>query len=164
MTQDELLAKVATTQASRKQAADEKKAREIAEWEYYQDKVYAYLPKVTELLTLARALFDAKIPIGNLRRAPLMGYDSDLVSDGIHHAFGFVTDWHKGRWQHFNDGAVYPIGIGWEGGGYAGYSFIVTETGFREKHPLPTVADMKIFLQRIDEFEQRVHQYIENLK
>jgi len=132
----------------------------------YASEIKALAPRIKTLVEIAKALIQNNIPLGN-KKLDTIGYKEDLVSDGWYHTLGFFYKYESGK-RHF-------LGIGIEGGGYAGLDMAVDENGDMVKRIDPYYQSYQYdgyrdycnkceqFLTGFDAFEQRVNEYVDNL-
>lgn len=163
--QEQLLDRISSVGDQRRHSQEENEAKRLAEYIANVERIHDLLPRIKSLLEIAQALFDQKISIGNPHRGTI-GYRTDLVSDFFYHTLGFLTDPKKGSWQLFHDGAAFPFAIGILGGGACGNDLIVTADGVERldsRYGQPEIAKLKEFLNGFDDFESRVHEYVNNL-
>lgn len=151
------------------QARDDAKARAENDFMQRCKKVEKELkklaPRIKELVSVAQALWEKKIPLGK-RTTDWAGYKDEFLSEAIHHRIGFI------------DASFYscPDYVGIVGGGWCGGDFILDTNGEnvmfskyrRENTPdavfsKPWLDKAETFLKLFDEFENKFYEYVENL-
>lgn len=151
------------------QARDDAKAR--AENDFMQKckemkrEIKKLAPRIKELVSVAQALWEKKIPLGR-RTTDWAGYKDEFLSEGIHHKLGFIDAEINGI----------PVYVGEVGGGACGGDFIVSVAGENiltskyDREHIPDAVFSKDwagkaegFLAGFDEFEKRFYEYVDTL-
>ena len=144
----------------------QKKNDEVAR---YAKAIHDLQPRISDLIDIATELLHNRLPLGKRIKNICGGYDDEFETDGCHHQLGFFFEWENGK-RFFK-------GIGIEGGGCCGNDLLVDKFGTIIKNPVETAfarwtyenayydycKKCKQFLDRFDDFEERVYNYVNNL-
>ena len=145
--------------------AEEERKKEIIK--KYEQDIKALAPRIKQLMEIAVALLKNNIPLGKRGTTITGSYDDAFETDGIHHGLGFFF--------RYESGYKYIVGIGIKGGGCCGRNLAINENGIMVYRPDPYYQSYqyfgyndycnkcKTFLQKFDDFEKNVNDYVDNL-
>jgi hypothetical protein len=127
-----------------------KNAEEIAKQNEKQaliDLIASYAERIKALIEVGSALVKNKMPLGK---------QSCFESNGLDHRFGFMTEGSlilsPDKWK--------IIGIGREGGGWAGNDFLVNSDG--EVVEYAHIYTCESWIKKFEEFEEAFYNYVDN--
>lgn len=145
-------------------AADRAKREEKEKADAFTEKVKAtrkaikdLAPRVRDIIDVATQMHNHGISIGK------------FVSNGIYHTLGLMVEYGTGYPERK------PLGIGIEGGGYAGCDFVVGREGYLigpqqtkdgyyyDVNTEESLAKGERFLKEFDHFEQTFYEYVDSL-
>lgn len=125
-------------------------AKEIAKQNEKQaliDHIATYAERIKAIIEVGSKLVENKMPLGEYDR---------FQSSGISHRFGFMVDGHRlftpDRWK--------IIGIGSEGGGWAGSDLTVNENG--EVVSYSSRYNCESWTEDFEAFEEEFYNYVDN--
>lgn len=167
MTLEERLGKIANkgAQMIADANAEEERKKEIIK--KYEQDIKALAPRIKQLMEIAVALLKNNIPLGKRGTTITGSYDDAFETDGIHHGLGFFFRYERGY--------KYLVGIGIKGGGCCGKDLAVNKDGDMVVKIDPHYHSYmyfgfndycnkcKTFLQKFDDFEKNVNDYVDNL-
>jgi hypothetical protein len=131
-------------------AENAKNAKEIAEQNEKQAliaHIATYADRIKAIIEVGSKLVESKLPLGK---------QSCFESDGWNHRFGFVTEGSRilspDNWK--------IIGIGREGGGWAGNDFLVNSDG--EVVEYSQIYNCESWTEKFEQFEKDFYDYVDN--
>lgn len=160
------LNKIAQKRAELDKKEQDERTRKVNTIQYYNRAIKELAPRIDVLLDIAKSLLENNIPIGKRVKA-FIGYDEELVTEGINHKLGFYFT--------YKDRHRCLVGIGIAGGGCCGHDLAVNAFGNMvvsidpnyNSYQYDGYSDFcckcKQFLNDFDDFEKRVFQYVDNL-
>ena len=160
------LGKIANKRAELDRQEQDERTKKEQTIQNYARAIKALAPRIDELLEIAKSLVENKISVGRKVKG-FIGYDEELVAEGIDHKLGFYFAYKRG------DRCL--VGIGIVGGGCCGRDLAVNALGNMVVEINPYYSSYlyngyfdycqkcKQFLNDFDDFERRVNAYIDNL-
>lgn len=134
-----------------------------------QKEMKALAPRINTLLEVANELDSNGFHCGQIESRGVIGSQcAEFLTDGLEHGLGFFTKENplNGRFPY------QPYAIGYEGGGYNGYRFVVHKDGEVDFHfsdsPRYDNREMQLkkahcFLRQFDDFEKRFFDYVKSI-
>ena len=140
------LIKIAAVAENVENAEIAKDIAKVKEKQALIDLIATYADRIKALIEVGSALVKNKMPLG----------DSDrFQSSGLDHRFGFMTEGNRFRPDKWK-----IIGIGSEGGGWAGNDLNVNENG--EVVSYSGRYDCKSWTEEFEKFEEAFYNYVDN--
>jgi hypothetical protein len=125
-------------------------AKEIAEAKEKQaliDLIATYADRIKAIIEVGSKLVENKMPLGK---------KNCFQSNGLDHRFGFMVEGSL----ILNPDAWKIIGIGREGGGWAGNDFLVNSDG--EVIEYSQIYNCESWIEKFEEFEEAFYNYVDN--
>lgn len=143
----ERLNKIASVAENVENAATAKEIAKQNEKQALIDLIASYAERIKALIQVGSALVRNKMPLG----------DSDCFqASGLDHRFGFMVEGSRilspDKWK--------IIGIGREGGGWAGNDFLVNFEG--EVIEYADIYTCESWAKKFEEFEEEFYNYVDN--
>lgn len=131
-------------------AENAKNAKEIAEQNEKQaliDLIATYAERIKAIIEVGSALVENKMPLGE---------NNCFQSNGLDHRFGFMVE----GCRILNPDKWKIIGIGREGGGWAGNDFLVNSDG--EVVEYAHIYTCESWREKFEQFEEAFYNYVDN--